>query len=161
MVITAGINHIRCPYPPPPSPPPPLPLTPLLSISDMQLARWRQVAPACCWDVTLAECCSLSPELPGSCVQCSSPAEDTHPWTTTPTSGSHCEYLIVISQVLAILQYNRFISTLGPFKCYVTLFFWKVDPHPPPRNANNIEHYTFVTIFSRKSDTPPSALRNT
>ena len=42
----------------------------------------------------------------------------------------------------------------GPFKCYVTLFFWKLDPHPPPRNANNIEHYTFVTLFSRKSDTP-------
>ena len=39
---------------------------------------------------------------------------------------------------------------LGPFKCYVTLFFWKLDPHPPPRNANNIEHYTFVTLFSRK-----------
>ena len=42
----------------------------------------------------------------------------------------------------------------GPFKCYVTLFFWKLDPHPPPRSANNIEHYTFVTLFSRKSDTP-------
>ena len=26
----------------------------------------------------------------------------------------------------------------GPFKCYVTLFSWKFDPHPPPRNANNI-----------------------
>ena len=43
------------------------------------------------------------------------------------------------------------------------LFSWKLDPHPPPRNANNIEHYTFVTLFSGKSDTPPppSALRNT
>ena len=51
----------------------------------------------------------------------------------------------------------------GPFKCYVTLFFCKLDPHPPPRNVNNIEHYTFVTLFSGKSDTPPppSALRNT
>ena len=57
------------------------------------------------------------------------------------------------------------LSSQGPFKCYVTLFFWKLDPHPPPRNANNIEHYTFVMLFSRKSDTPPppppSALRNT
>ena len=35
----------------------------------------------------------------------------------------------------------------GPFKCYVTLFFGKLDPHPPPRNANNIEHNTFVTFF--------------
>ena len=31
-------------------------------------------------------------------------------------------------------------SCKGPFNCYVTLFFWKLDPHPPPRNANNIEH---------------------
>ena len=38
----------------------------------------------------------------------------------------------------------------GPFKCYVTLFFGKLDPHPPPRNANNIEHYTFVTLFPEK-----------
>ena len=28
-----------------------------------------------------------------------------------------------------------------------TLFFGKVDPHPPHRNANNIEPYTFVTLF--------------
>ena len=51
----------------------------------------------------------------------------------------------------------------GPFKCYVMLFSWKLDPHPPPRSANSIEHYTFVTLFSGKSDTRPlpSALRNT
>ena len=47
----------------------------------------------------------------------------------------------------------------GPFKCYITLFFWKLDPHPPLRNANNIEHYTFITLFSRKSDTPHPHLR--
>ena len=42
------------------------------------------------------------------------------------------------------------------------LFIWKFDAHPPPRNANNVEPYTFVTLFSRKFDTPsPSALRNT
>ena len=35
------------------------------------------------------------------------------------------------------------------------LFSWKWDPHPPPRNANNIEHYTFVAFFSRKSDPTP------
>ena len=39
------------------------------------------------------------------------------------------------------------------------------DPldHPPPRNANNVEHYTLVTLFSRKiwHPPPPSALRNT
>ena len=31
---------------------------------------------------------------------------------------------------------------------------WKLDPHTPPRNANNIEPYTFVTLFSGKFDTP-------
>ena len=41
-----------------------------------------------------------------------------------------------------------------PFKCYVTAFFWKIDTHPPPRNANNVELYTFVTLFLRKVDTP-------
>ena len=56
-------------------------------------------------------------------------------------------------------QTMNIIITKGPFKCYVTLFFWKVDPHPPPRSANNIEHHTFVTLFSRKSDTPPPYLR--
>ena len=45
----------------------------------------------------------------------------------------------------------------GPSKCYVTLFFWKLDP--PPRNANKIEYYTFVTLFFIKSDTPPPHLR--
>ena len=51
----------------------------------------------------------------------------------------------------------------GPFKCYVTLFFGKLDPHPPPHNANNIEHYTFVTLFPENMTPPPppSALRNT
>ncbi len=36
-----------------------------------------------------------------------------------------------------------------------TLFSWKFDPHPPPRNANNVEPYIFVTLFSVKADTPP------
>ena len=39
------------------------------------------------------------------------------------------------------------------------LFSWKLDPHPPLRNANNIEPYTFVTLFSRKLDTPHPHLR--
>ena len=53
-----------------------------------------------------------------------------------------------------IIIYVKLYIVKGPFKCYVTLFFWKLDPHPPPRNANNIKHYIFVTLFSRKSDTP-------
>ena len=34
-------------------------------------------------------------------------------------------------------------------------FFWKLDPHPPLHNANNVEPYTFATLFSGKFDTPP------
>ena len=41
----------------------------------------------------------------------------------------------------------------GPFKCYVTLFNWEFDPHPPPRNADNVEPHTYVTLFSGKADT--------
>ena len=56
-----------------------------------------------------------------------------------------------------------YVNPLGAIQVLHNAIFWKLDPHPPPRNANNIEHYTFVTLFSRKSDTPlpPSALRNT
>ena len=72
-----------------------------------------------------------------------------------------------VQQIIDVLQERLLFDLLsrstlvgkGPFKCYVTLFFWKLDPHPPPRNANNIEHYTFVTLFSRKSDTPHPHLR--
>ena len=35
----------------------------------------------------------------------------------------------------------RFQARAGPY-------------HPPPRNANNVEPYTFVTLFSGKADTP-------
>ena len=35
----------------------------------------------------------------------------------------------------------------------VTLFFWKIDTHPSLVNANNIEQFTFVTLFSRKFET--------
>ena len=49
--------------------------------------------------------------------------------------------------------------------CYVTLFFCKLDPDPPPRNANNIEHYNLHlrNAFFRKigHPPPPPALRNT
>ena len=37
--------------------------------------------------------------------------------------------------------------------CYVMLFSWKFDPHTPPRNANNIELFTFVMRFLGKADT--------
>ena len=40
-------------------------------------------------------------------------------------------------------------------KCYVTLFSWNLDPHPPPRSANNVKPYTFVTLFPKKIGHPP------
>ena len=43
---------------------------------------------------------------------------------------------------------------LGAIQVLLNLFFWKLDPHPPPRNANNIEPYTFVTLSPGKTDTP-------
>ena len=40
------------------------------------------------------------------------------------------------------------VSCMVPFKCYVTLFSCcTFDTHLPPRNANNVEPYTFVTLF--------------
>ena len=51
--------------------------------------------------------------------------------------------------------YNQvFTVTKGPFKRYVTLFPMEFDPRPPPRNANNVEPYTFITLFPGKADTP-------
>ena len=67
------------------------------------------------------------------------------PLTSTPSPWSSCSCIYKWS-----------------FKCYVTLVFWKLDSHPPPRNANNIEPYTFVKLFPGKVDTPtPPELRNT
>ena len=46
----------------------------------------------------------------------------------------------------------------GAIQVLRNAIFLEIGP-PPPRNANNIEHYTFVTLFSRKSDTPHPHLR--
>ncbi len=37
-------------------------------------------------------------------------------------------------------------------------FFWISDTHPHPRNANNVEHYTSVTLFPRNFTTHHPAL---
>ena len=39
--------------------------------------------------------------------------------------------------------FPSFIECMGPFKSYVTHFFWKFDT---PHNANNVAPYTFVTL---------------
>ena len=60
-------------------------------------------------------------------------------------------------KLVLFLTTDCHIHHKGPFKCYVMLFFGKSDPHPPPRNANNIEHYTFVTLFLENL-TPPTPI---
>ena len=41
-------------------------------------------------------------------------------------------------------------------------FFLEIGPNHPLVTLNNVETYTFVTLFSGKVDTPPpSVLRNT
>ncbi len=43
---------------------------------------------------------------------------------------------------------------MRPSKFYLTLFSWKFDTHPHPRNANNVEAYTFVALFPPGNLTP-------
>ena len=54
---------------------------------------------------------------------------------------------LVVGTVLNLSNVNAGKFSSGPFKCYERLFFGKLDPHPPPRKPNNIEHYTFITHF--------------
>ena len=52
--------------------------------------------------------------------------------------------------------------TQGPFKCYITFFPGYLTPTLTliMANANNIEHYTFVTLFMGNLTPSPTALRN-
>ena len=45
--------------------------------------------------------------------------------------------------------------TQGAIEVLRNAIFLEIGPHPTPRNANNIEHYTFVTLFSGKYYHPP------
>ena len=42
--------------------------------------------------------------------------------------------------------------TLGAVQVLRKGFSMEFDPHTPPRNANNVEPYTVVTLFSGKAD---------
>ena len=47
------------------------------------------------------------------------------------------------------LQFSHLhFSVLGAIQVLCNTFFWKLDLHPLLRNANNVEPYTFVTLFS-------------
>ena len=79
-------------------------------------------------------------------------------------TGTNSRFVVILpntyllhSQIAFLVRVR--IPSKGPFKCYVTLFVWILDPHPPPRNANNVEPYTFVTLFPGKVDTPHHHLR--
>ena len=50
------------------------------------------------------------------------------------------------------LEYDSF--TLGAIHVLRNPFFQGILSPPTPRNATNVEPYTFVTFFSRKADTP-------
>ena len=56
---------------------------------------------------------------------------------------------------LSISSWNWCIYQ-GLFKCYVTLFPGNFTPHPHPRNASNVEPYTFVKLFFRENRQPPT-----
>ena len=106
-------------------------------------------------------------------------------------NGRHdCDYFLTRYAVVTCRAYN---SQEGAIPVLQNTFFWKFDTHPhtpppitliplncrdlhlrntfsrksyaiaPPRNANNVDLYIFVTLFSRKCDTlaPPTALCNT
>ena len=51
------------------------------------------------------------------------------------------------------LMANKSI-TCGTIHELRNAFSRKFDTHPPPRNANNVEPYTFVTVFFWKFDAP-------
>ena len=59
-----------------------------------------------------------------------------------------------IIRVTFLSRYNAMSCSIGAIQVLRNAFFLKLDPHPTPRNANNIEPYTFVTLFSRKLNTP-------
>ena len=59
-----------------------------------------------------------------------------------------------IIRVAFLSRYNAMSCSIGAIQVLRNAFFLKLDPHPTPRNANNIEPYTFVTLFPRKLNTP-------
>ena len=76
------------------------------------------------------------------------------------------EYLwpfwLLIRSVYDSFKYQGLVSTgsaehvpaFGAIQVLRNVFFWKLDPHPPPCTANNVKPYTFVTLFPIKIDHP-------
>ena len=61
-----------------------------------------------------------------------------------------------------MILFIQIINCHGAILVLRNAVFLKMDPHPPPRNANNIEPYTFVTFLPENvAPPPPFALCNT
>ena len=61
--------------------------------------------------------------------------------------------LHILGNVLLIYLVSN-VTLYGAIQVLRNAFLWRFDPHPPPRNANNVELYTFVMLFSVVVDTP-------
>ena len=94
--------------------------------------------------------------------------------STTSSSYSSGDTSLAREQLSSVAQLVQYMQALVVSSC--TMFsgsFFRghssvtfpgncTPTHPPLRNANNVEPYTFVTLFSGRSNTPhPPALRNT
>ena len=61
-------------------------------------------------------------------------------------SNSHLVlFLVVLGSPLTQMVQKLFLL-VGAIQALRNTF-WKFDTHPPPRNANNVEPYIFVTLF--------------
>ena len=79
------------------------------------------------------------------------------PWQLTITSvPSRCDEMR--SATAKGITLKNMLLLLGAIQVLRNAFFLEIGPHPPPRNANNIEPYTIVTLFPRKSAPPPAVL---
>ena len=70
-------------------------------------------------------------------------------------------HLLLLRRCNILLSYgDKSFPGIGAIQVLLNSFSWKIHTHPPPRNANNIEPYTFVTLFPGKLYTP-TVLLNT
>ena len=91
--------------------------------------------------------CPAGPTLPVPPV---TPVLPREPKTTT-----HVAYASqTLQSLLFILSSPLFLTHLSGAqnihklsKLLCKFFFWKIYTYPPPHDANNIEQYTFITVF--------------
>ena len=76
---------------------------------------------------------------------------------TALKSWTHKKEVKTLSCMTCLLI-SRAVLLLGAIQVLHNAFFRKIDTHTPPRNANNIEPYTFVMLFSGKFYTLPPPL---